>query len=93
MPLVRKYRTGQLTDEIADAHRIAEYEGKTAELERKVGQLTIEIDLVKKRARLARWPRGANCSIVSYPKVSPSRGCRTMKVALLTYYIGIMEMT
>src|ERR1700691_6014199 len=48
---VRKYETGQLTDEIADAHRIAEYEGKLAE--RKVGQLTMEIDLLKKGAQLA----------------------------------------
>jgi hypothetical protein len=34
---MRKYETGQLTDEVADAHRIAEYEGKIAELERKAG--------------------------------------------------------
>ena len=70
---VRKYETGQLTDEIADAHRIAEYEGKIAELERKVGQLTMEIDLLKKGAQLARRPSGDNYSIVSGPKVSPPR--------------------
>jgi transposase len=63
---VRKYETGQLTDEIADAHRIAE-------LERKVGQLTMEIDLLKKGAQLARRPSGDNYSIVSGPKVSPPR--------------------
>jgi hypothetical protein len=33
-----------------DAVRIAEYEGKIAELERKVGQLTMEVDLLKKGA-------------------------------------------
>jgi transposase-like protein len=70
---VRKYETGQITDEIADAHSIAEYEGKIAELERKVGQLTMEVDLLKKGARLARPPSGDNCSIISGPKVSPSR--------------------
>jgi transposase-like protein len=54
---VRKYETGQLTDETVDAVRIAEYEGKIAELERKVGQLTMEVDLLKK-GRLARQPNG-----------------------------------
>ena len=42
---IRKYEAGQLTDEVVDADRIAEYEGKIAELERKVGQLTMEVDL------------------------------------------------
>jgi len=53
---VRKYETGQPTDEVVDAVRIAEYEGKIAELERKVGQLTMEIDLLKKGAQLALRP-------------------------------------
>jgi transposase len=70
---VRKYETGQLTDEVVDAVRIAEYEGKIAELERKVGQLTMEVDLLKKGARLARQPNGDSCSVVSGPKLSPSR--------------------
>jgi hypothetical protein len=48
---LRKYETGQLTDEIVDAVRIAEYEDKIAELERKVGQLTMDL-LKKGRA----WP-------------------------------------
>jgi transposase len=45
---VQKYEAGELTDEVVDAVRIAEYEGKIAELERKVGQLTMEVDLLKK---------------------------------------------
>jgi transposase len=45
---VRKYETGPLTDQIADARCIAEDGGKIAELKRKVGQLTMEIDLLKK---------------------------------------------
>ncbi len=60
---VRKYETGQLTDEVVDAVRIAEYEGKIAELERKVGQLTMEVDLLKKGARLARQPNGDSYSV------------------------------
>jgi transposase len=70
---IRKYETGQLTDEVVDAVRIAEYEGKIAELERKVGQLTMEVDLLKKGARLARQPNGDSYSVVSGPKVLPSR--------------------
>jgi transposase len=70
---VRKYETGQLTDEVIDAVRIAEYEGKIAELERKVGQLTMEIDLLKKGVQLARRPNDDSYSIVSGPKVSPPR--------------------
>src|SRR6516162_8077832 len=72
---IQKYETGQLTDEL-DPIRIAEYEGKIAELERKVGQLTMEVDLLKKGARWARRPNddnGYSSSIVSGPKVSPSR--------------------
>src|SRR5580704_4834580 len=69
---VRKYETGQLTDELVDAVRIAEYEGKIAELEHKVGQLTMEVDLLKKGARLARQPNGESYSVVSGPQVSPS---------------------
>jgi len=40
---MQKYEMGQLTDEL-DPVRIAEYEGKIAELERNVGQLTMEVD-------------------------------------------------
>ena len=34
---IGKYEAGQLTDEVADGARIAEYEAKIAALERKVG--------------------------------------------------------
>jgi len=72
---IHKYEAGQLTDELDEVH-IAEYEAKIAELERKVGQLTMEVDLLKKGVRWARRPNDANIStnsIVSGPKVSPSR--------------------
>jgi transposase len=71
---IQKYETGQLTDGL-DQIRIAEYEGKIAKLERKVGQLTMEVDLLKRGERWARRPNDNNYSnsIVSGPKVSPSR--------------------
>jgi len=45
---VRQYEAGEFTDELAEAVRIAEYEHKIAKLERKVGTLTMEVDLLKK---------------------------------------------
>lgn len=42
---------GELTNEEAEASVIAEYEARIAALERKVGQLTMELDRVKKTPR------------------------------------------
>ena len=70
---IRKYEAGEFTDELAEAVRVAGYERKIAELERKVGQLTMEVDLLKKGARLGGSESGANYSIVSGPRLSPSR--------------------
>ncbi|WP_221889447.1 hypothetical protein [Sphingomonas sp. IC081] len=50
-----QFDRGELTNEEAEASVIAEYETKIAALERKVGQLTMELDLVKKK-RHARRP-------------------------------------
>ena len=46
-----QFDRGELTDEAAEASVIAEYEAHIAALERKVGQLTMELDLVKKTPR------------------------------------------
>ena len=70
---IEKYEADQLTDEVADAARIGEYEAKIAALERKVGQLTMEVDLLKKRTRREQRPSGENYSIVSGPAPSRSR--------------------
>lgn len=43
-----QFDRGELTDEEAEASFIAEYEARIAALERKVGQLTMELDLAKK---------------------------------------------
>jgi transposase-like protein len=44
---IQRFETGELNDDLANAERITEYEAKIAELERKVGQLTMEIDFLK----------------------------------------------
>ena len=46
-----QFDRGELTDEEAEASVIAEYEARIA-LERKVGQLTMELDLAKKTPRM-----------------------------------------
>jgi transposase len=51
---IQKYEAGDLTGEVGDAVRSAEYDSKIAALERKVGQLTMELDLLKKEGQLAR---------------------------------------
>ena len=44
---VDKYRRGELNGELDQSERQRDYEAKIAALERKVGQLTMEIDLLK----------------------------------------------
>ena len=51
---------------------VAQYEAKIAALERKVGQLTMEVDLLKKAPRLRLVSGNENSSIISGPKVAPS---------------------
>ena len=68
----RKHEAGELTgDGPARPDRRA-YEAKIAGLERKVGQLTMELDLLKKGLRSARRTSGASTSVVSGPKAAAS---------------------
>lgn len=69
-----QYDRGELSSEEADASIISEYEAKIAALERKVGQLTMELDLVKKTPRLRLVNDSENLSIVTGPKLAPSDG-------------------
>ena len=69
---VRKYEAGELAGgEPPKVDRRA-YEAKIAGLERKVGQLTMELDLLKRGLRSARRARGAPSSVVSGPRPAPS---------------------
>ncbi len=65
---VRKYEAGAFAgDGPTKADRRA-YEAPIAGLERKVGQLTMELDLLKRGLTSARRPSGARSSVVSGPK-------------------------
>lgn len=67
---VDKYRRGELTDEIDYVERAREAEAKIAALERKVGQLTMELDVLKKM-RQAAVVSSDRVSIISGPTASP----------------------
>ena len=69
---VAKYEAGEFDDEQVQGDVLARYEARIAELERKVGQLVMENDLLKKARRAAEQPSGAMVSVVSGPTVSRS---------------------
>lgn len=69
-----QYDRGELSTEEAEASVISEYEAKIAALERKVGQLTMELDLVKKTPRLRLVSGSENSSIVTGPNPAPFDG-------------------
>jgi transposase len=63
---------GELRGEEVEASQVAEYEAQIAALERKVGQLTMQIDLLKKIPRALHVVNGGISSIVSGPPAAPS---------------------
>ena len=69
---VAKYEAGEFDDEQVQGDTLARYEARIAELERKVGQLVMENDLLKKTRRTAEQPDGTTASVVSGPTVCRS---------------------
>ena len=69
-----QYDRGELNGEEVEASVLADYEAKIAALERKVGQLTMELDLLKKKPHLRLVSDNENSSIVSGPQGAPSGG-------------------
>src|SRR5690554_3372131 len=66
-----QFDRGELNQEEAEASVVAEYEGRIAALERKVGQLTMELDMAKKTPRPSPGPVNENSSIVTGPRIAP----------------------
>ena len=64
---VAKYEAGEFDDEQVQGDVLARYQARIAELERKVGQLVMENDRLKKARRAAEQPSGAMVSVVSGP--------------------------
>ena len=69
---VRKHEAGELARGWPSASDRRAYEAKIAGLERKVGQLAMELDLLKKGPRSARRASGGASSVVSGPKAAVS---------------------
>ena len=65
---VKKYEAGEFAGGRPTTPDRRAYEAKIAGLERKVGQLTMELDLLKKGLRSARRASAASTSVVSGPK-------------------------
>ena len=62
---VRKHEAGELAGGRPATPDRRAYEAEIAGLERKVGQLTMELDLLKRGLASARRPRDVSCSVVS----------------------------
>ena len=69
---VRKYEAGEFASGGSPRADRRTYEAKIAGLERKVGQLTMELDLLQKGLPSARRERGGTSSVVSGPKPAAS---------------------
>ena len=69
---VKKHEAGELAKGRSGAADRRAHEAKIASLERKVGQLTMELDLLKKGLRSARRASGAPASVVSGPRPAAS---------------------
>jgi transposase-like protein len=69
-----QFDRGELDAEDAAASTVAEYEAHIAALERKVGQLTMELGLLRKTPRLRLVNNNENSSIICGAKPAPSDG-------------------
>ena len=70
---IGKYEQGGYAGEIRPSAQEKQLATRVAELERKIGQLTLENDLLKKLEAHARRQRSARPSVISGPGRSPSR--------------------
>ena len=71
---LKRYDKGELEMERTDPAVFVEYEAKIAALERKIGQLMMEIELLKKTQRQRAERTSVRSSIVAGPKTVPSDG-------------------
>ena len=69
---VKKYEAGEFAGDGPPRANGRAYGAKIASLERKVGQLTMELDLLKRGLTSARRPRGARSSVGSGPRPAAS---------------------
>ena len=68
---VEKYERGEFDGEAEAANLLEQYEARIAALERMVGRLALENDLLKKASRTSRLPRDGGPSMITGPTASP----------------------
>lgn len=71
---IGKHESGEFDEEVEAIRTAQEYQAKVAQLERKVGQLTMELDFLKGALAQARSTSGGPTSIVAGPAAFPSDG-------------------
>jgi len=69
---VQKYEAGAFNDEEQAADLLQQYEGRIAALERLVGRLTLENELLKRAQEFSTRRNGGSSSLVTGPTASPS---------------------
>jgi transposase len=68
---VEKYERGEFDDEVEAANLLTQYEARIAALERMVGRLALENELLKGASRTSRPPRDGRPSVITGPPASP----------------------
>jgi transposase len=69
---VEKYERGEFDDEAEAADLLEQYEARIAALERMVGRLALENDLLKKASQASRPPKDVRPSVITGPLASAS---------------------
>jgi transposase len=69
---VEKYERGEFDDEVEAANLLEQYEARIAALERMVGRLALENELLKKASQTFRPAKDARPSMTTGPRISPS---------------------
>ena len=69
---VEKYERDEFDDEIEAANLLGQYEARIAALDRMVGRLALENDLLKKVSQASRPPKDAGPSVITGPWTFPS---------------------
>jgi transposase-like protein len=69
---IEKYERGEFDEEVEAANMLEHYEARIAALERMVGRLALENELLKKVSQASRPPKDGRPSVITGPPALPS---------------------